>query len=447
MHHISVTDNNCGLDEISETEFLDLQKFSDIPLKALVNKYPGILIYPRDFSESRDGLGEDPIFSLSENREEGKCTITTGNVMGFIGCGNSNLEITSRFTPKGNEDFFLHYMLSNVMKLDFNVLDLSVSGHIGNGLNLLMFMFPNLLKEAIAQGIYKAYKSFERNNAAIKGPVNISRHIKKNIPFTGKIAYSSREFSYDNPVLELIRHTIEFIKESGLSAILTHDPEIKECVNQIYEATPSYQKNQRAWIMAQNLRPFRHPLYTKYSALQSLCMMILRHENIKFSQNKNTVYGILFDGAWLWEEYLATILKKRGFKHPENKEGRGGLRMFINNSSEDYANNYRVIYPDFYKEGIDGCVLDAKYKNLDGGYKREDVYQLVTYMHVLKLMKGYFIYPTKNEVTDNRMNLLKGMGGELGKVGVVIPQDSNSLQEFAEAIERNCIAVIDFFNK
>lgn len=38
--------------------------------------------------------------------------------------------------------------------------------------------------------------------------------VKKNTPFIGNIAYSQREYSYDNYLMELVRHTIEFMKKT-----------------------------------------------------------------------------------------------------------------------------------------------------------------------------------------------------------------------------------------
>ena len=55
-------------------------------------------------------------------------------------------------------------------------------------------------------------------------------------------------------------------------------------------------------------------------------------EKIKYDLSANKMYGILFDGAWLWEEYLATVLKKKGFEHPRNKgkNAGGGFSPFEN---------------------------------------------------------------------------------------------------------------------
>ena len=40
------------------------------------------------------------------------------------------------------------------------------------------------------------------------------------------------------------------------------------------------------------------------------------------------MYGVLFDGAWLWEEYLDLTMHKVGFKHPKNKERQGPIHLF-----------------------------------------------------------------------------------------------------------------------
>lgn len=58
-----------------------------------------------------------------------------------------------------------------------------------------------------------AYRKCHRyNDGNVKGTIDVARHITKNTPFIGNIAYSQREFSYDNDLMELIRHTIEYIK-------------------------------------------------------------------------------------------------------------------------------------------------------------------------------------------------------------------------------------------
>lgn len=327
-------------------------------------------------------------------------------------------------------------MLQKVFSI--NLFDWEHSTSNDGELDLFIFAFPLLLKKALAQGFFRQYQTFNRNDANVKGVIDVSRHIRQNIPFGGKIAYKSRERTIDNPLTELIRHTIEYIRTKTFTKeILTNEPETKICVQEIIEATQNYDIHNREKVIAQNLKPITHPYYTAYKPLQKLCLSILRHKKIGYGNSKNKAYGILFDGAWLWEEYLATILKKQEFEHPKNKTHSGGIQMFKNkNLDEGIDKNFRRIYPDFYKPGT--CILDAKYKQLDNGLFREDLYQVVTYMHTMLINQGGFIFPSKNIDANNKNVLhyeLAGYGGFVHSIKFTIPQIVNSKNDFIKNMQ------------
>lgn len=81
-------------------------------------------------------------------------------------------------------------------------------------------MFPKFLNEALSQGLYKEYKRNEYNDANVRGTIDINRHLRSNMPFNGRVAYRTREFSHDNHVTELIRHTIDYISKSRFGRTL-----------------------------------------------------------------------------------------------------------------------------------------------------------------------------------------------------------------------------------
>ena len=235
------------------------------------------------------------------------------------------------------------------------------------------------------------------------------------MPFAGRVAYSTREYAYDNHVTEVIRHTIEFIANHPYGGgILQNDDMTKDAVTMIREATPSYSQNDRRKVINQNLRPLSHPYFSEYRHLQRLCVQILRYEEIKYGRDDNEIYGVLFDGAWLWEEYLNTILKDCGFKHPQNKVFSGRINLFTDNSG--------ARYPDFYKEDV---VLDAKYKRyenialhkIDG----DDLHQVITYMYILGAKHGGFIVPWQYHTDSHaKPKTLKGYGGSMNIYGITV---------------------------
>jgi 5-methylcytosine-specific restriction endonuclease McrBC regulatory subunit McrC len=311
--------------------------------------------------------------------------------------------------------------------LSFNLFDLSHNNEQEDVFDFIMFMFPYFLKAALRQGIYREYQNFRHNDANLRGTIDIGRHITRNVPFIGNIAYSTREYSHDNNIMELIRHTIEFMKTKRYGqSVLNIDKETIENVNSIIEHTPSYNKNERNSVINKNLRIKAHPYYTEYRPLQTLCLQILRMEEMKYGESEDEICGILFDGAWLWEEYVNTILNKQGFTHPENKLHKGGIYLFEGDSG--------VRYPDFYK---DDMVLDAKYKRL-GSYNSvsmvdpDDVHQVIAYMSALHVDKGGFIAPLEKKQEKVPTSRIYGTSSNLYIFGIEISKTSSSYVDFCE---------------
>lgn len=438
MAFLSTTDNNRGVEFTKlktdsgcpeKSDYQNLIKIANTSIRDLTHNNSSLLVFPKALGYFEDDIDEQHIFDLCGNPEELKnVKLTTGNLMGFIGIGDTQLKIGSRFSENDENDNFLHYMLEKVFSI--NLFDYKYTSGSGE-LDLLIFLFPHFLKKALSQGLYRQYQTFNRNDANVKGVIDVNQHIKRNVPFCGKIAYKSRERTFDNPLTELIRHTIECIKTNKIgNNILNADTETRECIQEIIASTSTYNLHEREKIIAANLKPVNHPYFTAYKPLQKLCLAILRHKKIAFGKSNNKVYGILFDGAWLWEEYLATVLKSENFLHPQNKKHKGGIRMFEKDFEEEtFDKNHRRIYPDFYRlndeAGLNGFILDAKYKRLQNGVGRDDLYQVVTYMHTMKIDKGGFIYPLN--YTDSAENVsqmsyrLAGYGGEIHVIGISIP--------------------------
>lgn len=147
-----------------------------------------------------------------------------------------------------------------------------------NIFDILLYLFPYYLDRALRQGLYHQYRTYEHNDARITGPVDVPRHIRENTPFTGNIAYRTREYSIDNNLTELIRHTIEYIaSRNGFGTVLTGSKQDMENVSTIRQATPTYSRADRRTVIAKNLRLAIHPFYSEYAPLQKLCIQILLH--------------------------------------------------------------------------------------------------------------------------------------------------------------------------
>ena len=452
---IYTSDNNTGNCIVRSEDLGNLQQIAGRQISDLMSGAGNALwLFPREKDRYGDKIEKDVVFTLDGDR------LTTGNIMGFIGCGGTEVTIHSRFSARYENDYFMQYLLQKVFAI--NIFDLNHRRSNERALDMTVLMFPYFLQKALLQGLYREYRRIEYNDERVRGVIDFNRHIKMNYPFrNGKLAYTTKEYRYDNSITQLVRHAIEYIKTlKSSSYILYANEDVKAYVQTIIDATPSYRKGDLTRVMAQNVRPMIHPYYSEYRPLQRLCMQILQHERICMGRDPEKVHGVLFDGAWLWEEYLGITLKKAKFDHTKNKDRKGGLPVYVNRTSGK-------IYPDYIHPFM---VADAKYKryyrqNEDSvslGIPREDLYQMISYLHLTKRGIGVFICPRDTydvpslnmegipeagwNIIYHRYGLLEGLGDEIHIISVNIPQhcpDYKSFYARMESVESSILTKLE----
>lgn len=416
--------------QLKKESFSDIEtltsKIADKTLEQLERE--GLFVFPEIVKDAED-ITRDQFILQSIND-----SYHSRNVMGFLGCGDERLIIESRFCGEG-EDFFFQYLLDKVLEFP-NVVNLESDADQDNRLfSFLLFLFPYYLKQAMRKGLFKQYIHRKYNDENVKGTIDIARHIERNTPFTGRVAYHQREFSYDNSLMELVRHTIEFIKKKPYGNNLLI--KVKDEVKLVIEATPGYELCDRQKIIESNKKnAVRHAYYREYLALQRLCILILRHQKHQIGSGTRQIYGILFDGAWLWEEYVNSLIDDV-FYHPMNKGGKGAQRLF--------EGNIGLIYPDFIsRDETHRVIADAKYKPIENIGNR-DYLQVLAYMFRFDAKSGYYLYPEAEGAADLRLRMNRGSTYEdnvlprddisVIKHGLKIPVDAECYESFVERVK------------
>lgn len=208
-----------------------LQELSKRTLDELQQAGGSIFLVSSDEEEKEDNEEEEGskrevhILSLSEAGNQ-KYTLRTSKWVGFISYKGTPITIRSRFAEKTGNDFFLHYLMYKVLQVPIYYLSAPASD-CESIIDLLVLLFPSYLTRAVSQGVFKQYQRFHYNDYRPKGTIDVARHIKCNVPFRGKIAYNTREQTYDNPVTQLVRHTIEVIRNKpGYDCVLNLSPEV-----------------------------------------------------------------------------------------------------------------------------------------------------------------------------------------------------------------------------
>ena len=416
---------------IRPDECRDLEVIAGVRIEDItIEDYPNLLVFPDSFDSYDRDLARTEVCTISPDGSE----LSTNSIVGFVGRNKTHLSIHSRFAKAGEKDFFLHYMLQRVARV--NLFNLPHAIDEDAVFDFLIYMFPQYLKKALNQGVYKKYVVRKYNDANVKGSIDLNRHIRYNEPFNGQVAYSTREHSYDNEVTQLIRHTIEFIKSYRDCSLLNGDLGTQEAVSQICAVTSSYLPAQRSSIINKNLRPMVHPYYSEYLPLQKLCLQILRYEELKYGQEEDEIYGVLVDAAWLWEEYLALLLSE---KYNHYLKGKG--------KSFHLFEDCQQIIPDFLS--LDKkIVADAKYIPLDkadeyGEDKATSIYyKTITYMYRFCSNTGLLLYPHPHE--DPKVKVLKIKteekdinGGRIVKVALRIPSNCQDFDSFCSYMKHS----------
>lgn len=418
---------------VNKTKFKKINnitsKIADKTLEQLENE--GIFLFPETITNSNDMTKEQMVLKSVNNN------YLSSNVMGFLGYDNYQLIIESRFSTE-KEDYFFQYLVNRVLKYP-NIINLNASTNWDVQLsNWTLLLFPHYLKSALQKGAFKKYVYNKYNNSNVKGVVDVARHIQKNTPFVGNIAYTQREFSYDNSLMELIRHTIEYIKKKPYGNQLLRN--VKDEVEIVIAKTPNYEYHNRPKIIAENKKYLvRNAYYHEYRILQRLCIMILQHYKYQVGSNDNQIHGILFDGAWLWEEYLNSLIGDI-FYHPMNKKRKGAQYLFSTEKGKT-----GLIYPDFISKNSNNRIIaDAKYKPINN-ISNKDYLQVLAYMLRFDSKKGFYLYPEQDNQEKLTLMLNQGSRYEHNvesrrdicviKCGLRIPSFSNSYEEFLSKIK------------
>ena len=100
----------------------DLLRIADCRLDKLSDNNSDLWLFPKRGDRYDDKIEDQSIISFVGDK------FTTGNIMGFVGCGDIELTIRSRFTHNDEQDWFMEYMLQKVFAINiFNLRHGSVA--------------------------------------------------------------------------------------------------------------------------------------------------------------------------------------------------------------------------------------------------------------------------------------------------------------------------------
>ncbi len=288
-------------------------------------------------------------------------TIRTGNLIGYITNKSYTLYVSSRFG-----DDFLRYMIADA----HGFLELEHYGGMSNDgyYWLLIYLWNTTLKQAYHRlGLPKSYINKNEHTAKVRRQLNLIDYFQYKTLGTYQCSY--REHSYDTPPIALFIHAHKNTREF---------PFWKSTRNIYNTLLYVSQGKKRTYKELLSTKHFTNPFYKEYNTLIDLSKKIITHAGTGFDTT-HTSSTFLFDVSMLFEYFIRKLIEKNHdiqlqSKYTTRKIPTGGI-----------PHKKRALKPDlvFKGKGKSGLyVFDVKYKYFDftNGAKREDLFQLHTYV-------------------------------------------------------------------
>jgi 5-methylcytosine-specific restriction endonuclease McrBC regulatory subunit McrC len=326
---------------------------------------------------------------------------------GYVGSFTYDNKITFNITYRFGEKL-LNRMIAVSNGFDFYTIDHNTESNNAQSSYGQLSLYLNFilqLEKLATLGLPKIYTPVRHHGHTLKGKVDINRFIKKDIPFLGRISSVRNEQHYVQEIIDLLHAALVIVEKSQIGKI------VSQRVFQIRNLTANHANNrfvnEHIIQNALNHKSIRNSLYAKYKPVLKFAEFIIKNTS-NSKTGTTTSNSLIFDVSLLWESYLYNLLK--------NKCNTDGCEVLHEDPLLTYKDSFfeRYMYPDItIKKDGKVLVLDAKSKrmnmckggNFSGGVKRDDFYQIHTYMSYYNnqedLIGGGLLYPITKELDKN----------------------------------------------
>ena len=306
----------------------------------------------------------------------------------FVGTITTNNETTIEILPKiyglENNEFESKRILFNMIKTLKDVPFKKTNKSLLSTSNLTIFevyisMFVEELAELIKKGIKSDYITKEENLFYLKGKLNLSKHLKRNLLNREKFFVQFDEYSSNRIENRLIKTTLLFLYK--ISKSLNNKQRIREFIFTFEEVKVS--KNPK-----DDFKKCRFDRTMKdYEQIIQWCKIFLDNHSFCSYRGDSIAYALLFDMNVLFESFVAYHFKK-SYKGSKVKTQDRKYKLLENPSLFQLKPDIVIdnkIYDTKWK------IINSKKKNLD--ISQSDLYQMYAYGKKYSSSDIYLIYP------------------------------------------------------
>lgn len=306
--------------------------------------------------------------------------------VGVLQLSNITIEILPKADKNVKEDIWRNNLIGMLQAVGlFNVQAPTSSDLYLRSNSILDLYFELFIREIeylLHRGLVKKYRKTEGNVNALKGSLQFSKHIQKNLVHQERFYVRYITYDKEHQLHEILYKAIKLLNRlntninlsSRLSCLLLDFPEMSDInVSDALFSKISYDRKTEP-----------------YKSAIDIARLLLLNYYPDLSRGSDDVLALMFDMNILWEKFVyISLLKSRRFKSIEAQCS----KRFWEASDNDFSSYMK---PDIviYNE-LDECiVLDTKWKNLnESSPSSQDLRQMYAYMMYYKAKKVALVYP------------------------------------------------------
>lgn len=254
-------------------------------------------------------------------------------------------------------------------------------------IHLLDIYFDLFLKEIeilLHKGLIKRYDKKSGNVKALKGKLEFSQHIQKNLVHKNRFFTTHQVYHDDHLIHQILGQALFIITQFSKGTyryinckkILLDFPNVKTI--EVNESTfNQFPKNRKIEV---------------YEKALSIARLILLNYAPNIKSGSENMLALLFDMNNLWEEYILVQLKKVAPQY--------GIEVYGQYSKSFW--NGITIRPDIVLRKLtdgkeDVLVIDTKWKNIDQSQpSTHDLRQMYVYNEYWKAQRSMLLYPSND---------------------------------------------------
>ncbi|SDG82271.1 McrC family protein [Psychroflexus sediminis] len=326
------------------------------------------------------------------------------NYVGVIQIGGLTIEILPKAdqkkTPHKEEYDHWHKVLLDMLRICrriqiSSVSEASLKRRYNSILDLYFETYLDELEHLIHTGLIKKYRKQSGNLNALKGRIEFSKNIQKNLIHKERFYTHHQVYDYD--------HLINQILLEGLNVLSTisSNPILKDRISRITSLFPEVKKLK---VQSTHFRKLKETRKTvPYAKAIQIARMILLNYSPDIIRGQENMLTLLFDMNKLWEEYIYRMLVR--VKTDD-------LTVSFQNSQAFWEQ--RTIRPDLVitkKGSSETFIIDTKWKVLDTHNPKpsdDDLKQMYAYNFYWNAKRSMLLYPNSSTIEEHFGTFWKG---------------------------------------